>query len=31
MMLGLMWGMYVAAERYKASADPALMAPASAS
>jgi hypothetical protein len=31
MMLGLMWGMYVAAERYKASAGHALTAPASAS
>lgn len=31
MMLGLMWGMYVAAEHYKASADHTLMAPASAS
>ena len=31
MMLGLMWGLYVAAEHYKASAEPALMAPASAS
>jgi hypothetical protein len=31
MTLGLMWGIYVAAEHYKASAGPALMAPASAS
>ena len=31
MMLGVMWGMYVAAERYKAGADRALKAPASAS
>ena len=31
MMLGTMWGMYVAAERWKASADRALMAPAKAS
>lgn len=30
MMLGLMWGMYVAAERYKAAADRALTVPASA-
>ncbi len=31
MMLGTMWGMFVAAERWKANRDPALMAPAKAS
>ena len=31
MMLGAMWGMFVAAQRYKATSDDALMAPAEAS
>jgi hypothetical protein len=30
-MLGTMWGMFVAAERWKASTNPALMVPAKAS